>query len=161
VAPTTTSPGEVLTELNARLLGVAEERFVTAFYGVYDRSQRTLRYAAAGHPDPYLVDGRSGDVKPLTTRGFLLGIMPDEVYAEREVKVNPGDRLCFYTDGVVEARNSIGELFGNDRLIGCLQNHGRDLPANVVRDILGCQYEFCEGQPATDDVTLVALGIGE
>ena len=92
---------------------------------------------------------------------LLQQIMPDEVYAEREVKVNPGDRLCFYTDGVVEARNSIGELFGADRLVDCLRQHGRDQPGHILQEVLNCQQHFCEGQQATDDVTLVALGIGE
>lgn len=155
VAPTTSSPGEVLTALNARLLGVADERFVTAFYGVVDRSTRTLRYSAAGHPDPFLVDGRTGEVKPLTARGFLLGIMPDEVYEEREIRIQPGDRLCFYTDGLVEARNSIGELFGSERLIRCLAPAE---PAVMVQCVLDQLTDFCERQPLTDDVTLAVLG---
>lgn len=159
VAPTTSSPGKVLTALNERLLGVAEDRFVTAFYGMLDRTSRTLRYSAAGHPDPFLIDGRTGEVKPLVTRGFLLGIMPDEVYSEREITVNPGDRLCFYTDGLIEARNSIGELFGTDRLRDCLGQYGRESPARLVEQVLAAQKLFCDGQPATDDVTLAVLGI--
>ncbi|CAN5230344.1 hypothetical protein BH11PLA2_BH11PLA2_21590 [soil metagenome] len=161
VAYSTAFPGNVLNALNARLLNVADERFVTAFYCVLHRKTRVLRYSAAGHPDPYHIDGRTGAVTPLSTRGFLLGIMPDEVYAEREVTIRPGDRICFYTDGVTEARNSIGELFGSDRLIECLTKCGRDLPSTIVREVLNAQHAFCDGYPMTDDVTLVVLGIGE
>lgn len=156
VADTTTSPGKVLTELNARLLNVADERFVTAFYGVLERSTRTFRYAAAGHPDPYLIDGATGEVKPLTTRGFLLGIMPDEMYVEKDIAVKPGDRIVFYTDGLTEARNGIGELYGSERLIACLN---RDAPAAILDRILADQAEFCDGMPLTDDVTIAVLGV--
>lgn len=157
VAPLATSPGEVLNALNARLLGVADERFVTAFYGMLDRKRRVLRYSAAGHPDPYLIDGRTGEVKALSIRGFLLGIMPDEVYAEREVPIQKGDRIVFYTDGLVEARNSIGELYGTERLQACLK---LDSPSTILECILTSQREFSESQPLTDDVTLVVLGVG-
>jgi serine phosphatase RsbU (regulator of sigma subunit) len=157
VSPRATSPGEVLTALNARLLGVADERFVTAFYGMLDRERRALRYSAAGHPDPYLVDGRTGEVRALAIRGFLLGIMPDEVYAEREVPIHQGDRIVFFTDGLVEARNSIGELYGTERLQQCLT---LDTPAAIMDRILSSQREFCEGQPLTDDLTVVVLGVG-
>ncbi len=155
VSSRTTSPGEVLNALNARLLGVADERFVTAFYGVLDRNTRTLKYAAAGHPDPYLIDGRTGEVRALTTRGFLLGIMPDEIYAECEVTVQPGDRIVFFTDGVTESRNSIGELFGNERLKACLRPED---PTAIVNCIIESQRAFCDGEPVTDDVTIVVLG---
>jgi phosphoserine phosphatase RsbU/P len=153
-------PGKVLTALNARLLGVAEERFVTAFYCVLHRRTRVLRFSAAGHPDPLHVDGRTGAVTPLAVRGFLLGIMPDEVYAEKEIVVCPGDRIIFYTDGLIEARNSIGEQFGTDRLITVLQSIGREDPTAIVRKTLTAQRTFCDGCPMNDDVTLVVLGIG-
>lgn len=159
VANTTVRPGEVLTAMNGRLQGLTEERFVTAFYGVLDRRTRVLRFASAGHPYPVLVDGDTGAVRPLTAQGFLLGIMPDEVYAEREVVMKPGDRVAFYTDGLVEARNEIGEMFGTDRLTGCLRAHGRDGPADVVRDILACQRGFCGTSPPIDDCTLAVAGL--
>lgn len=152
-------PGPLLTAMNRRLLKVADERFVTAFYAVFDRRANTVRYAAAGHPHPLLVRGDTGDVTPLAGHGFLLGIMPDEVYAEREAAVRPGDRIAFYTDGLVEARNEIGELFGTDRLIGCLRTHGRDDPSAVVRQVLDCLRRFTGDTKLTDDCTLVVVGV--
>jgi serine phosphatase RsbU (regulator of sigma subunit) len=150
----TTSPGEVLAALNRRLCGVTEERFVTAFYGVFDRRTRTLRYANAGHPYPLRFEAATGRVAPLVAQGFLLGIVPEEVYAEREVTLGPGDALCFFTDGLVEARNEIGEQFGEGKLTGCMTAH-HDLPAKQLVDhILGCQRRFCSDVPLTDDLTL-------
>ena len=101
-AGSTDRPGEVLATMNERLQGMAEERFVTAFYGILDRRTRTLTYANAGHPYP-LRCSADGAVQPLVAQGFLLGIMPGEVYRERTVELAPGDRLGFYTDGLVEA----------------------------------------------------------
>jgi phosphoserine phosphatase RsbU/P len=154
VGHTTTRPGEVLAALNRRLSGVADERFVTAFYGVFNRRTRTLRYANAGHPYPLLLEAATGKVKPLAAQGFLLGIIPDEVYAEREVTLAPNDALCFFTDGLVEARNEIGEQYGEDNVTGCLLAHPSAAPQTATDEILRSQQTFCSGVPLSDDLTL-------
>ena len=154
VARRTPSPGGVLAALNQRLNGLTDERFVTAFYGVFDRPSRTLRYASAGHPPPLRWEAATGRVSPLSAQGFLLGIVPDEVYAEREVTLAPGDALCFYTDGLVEARNEIGEQFGEDRVRACLAEHGRAGQGEVLAELLAAQRQFCSGVPLTDDLTV-------
>jgi serine phosphatase RsbU (regulator of sigma subunit)/CBS domain-containing protein len=159
VAPGNPSPGDVLTAVNRRLQGLADERFVSAFYGILDPADRTFRYAAAGHPYPMRVCGKTCSVNPLPGSGFLLGILPDEEYRERTVNLGPGDRLFLYTDGLVEARNEIGEMFGTDRLAGCLTNHGRHSVGELLDDILGCQRTFCGGQKLNDDLTAVVLGL--
>jgi sigma-B regulation protein RsbU (phosphoserine phosphatase) len=85
----------------------------------------------------------------------MLGIMPGEQYRERAVQLAPGDRLCFYTDGLIEARNEIGETFGTDRLTDCLAAHG-GLPAErLTEEILATQREFRGSHALSDDVTLV------
>ncbi|MBX3401200.1 MAG: SpoIIE family protein phosphatase [Gemmataceae bacterium] len=160
VAPTTTNPGDVLGAMNHRLQGLAGERFVTAFYGVLNRRTRVLRYATAGHPPPLLLHGETGEVRPLSAQGFLLGVMPDEIYYEKQVEVQSGDRIVFYTDGVTEARNAIGEQFETERLVQCLTNHGRKRSADVLEHMRACQRAFCDGHPYSDDVTLLTVGIG-
>jgi serine phosphatase RsbU (regulator of sigma subunit)/CBS domain-containing protein len=159
VARRTVHPGEVLTAMNARLQGLTDERFVTAFYGVLDRRTRVLTYANAGHPYPFRWSARTGEVKPLVAQGFLLGIMPEEQYRERTVELEPGDRLCFYTDGLVEARDEIGQTFGTDRLRGCLTEHGARAADELVSHIRGCQGSFRGTQPLNDDVTLVVAEV--
>jgi sigma-B regulation protein RsbU (phosphoserine phosphatase) len=158
IAERTTSPGEVLAAMNRRLQGLADERFVTAFYGVLNRKTRTLTYSSAGHPHPYRFSTRSGEVQPLSAQGFLLGIMPDEVYREREIVLEKGDRLCFYTDGLIEARNEIGETFGTQRLQQCLTAHGIEPAERLSTHVLTHLTEFRGSFPLADDVTLV---IGE
>jgi phosphoserine phosphatase RsbU/P len=151
----TTSPGAVLTDMNARLQGLADERFVTAFYGVLNRHTRVLTYANAGHPYPYRFVARTGEVQELSAQGFMLGIVPEEQYREKTVQLEPGDRLCFYTDGLVEARNGMGEGYGTDRLRESLLSHGRLGAAPLTERLLGDQRGFRGGQPLSDDVTLV------
>lgn len=154
----TDRPGEVLAAMNRQLHGMADERFVTAFYGVLDRRTRVLTYANAGHPYPLRYSPKTGTVQPLTAQGFLLGIMPDEVYRERTVQLEPGDRLCFYTDGLVETHNEIGELFGESRLQEALVENCTASARQILDRILAKEREFRSSQPLGDDVTLM---IGE
>jgi len=155
VSGSTTSPGAVLTEMNRRLQALADERFVTAFYAVLNRRTLALVYANAGHPYPLRWVAETGRVQNLSAQGFMLGIMPEEQYREKTVQLAPGDRLCFYTDGVVEARNEIGESYGTDRLIACFAEHGAEPAERLAERILADQRAFRGSQPASDDVTLV------
>ena len=155
----TPAPGEVLGAMNQRLLELAEERFVTACYAVYDRTTRAMRYACAGHPPPLHFRAASGSVAELTGRGFMLGIVPDERFSEREVTLAPGDRVCFYTDGLPEARNEIGELYGTTRLADALAEHGRLPAGDLLRALLGSQRAFSGTAPLTDDLTAVVLEV--
>jgi len=162
VARTTIHPGEMLTKLNRRLCDITEERFVSAFYGVLDKRTGVLKYANAGHPYPLHRHGSTGEVKPLNAQGFLLGIIPEEVYQEREVRLEPEDSLLFYTDGLIEARNEIGEQFGTERLTECLL-HRRSSPEADVEEIIAQQRNFSGKEPLCDDLTIVAchrLGAG-
>jgi len=158
-AADTPHPGDVLSVLNRRLQGLTEERFVTACYGVFDRRTGLFRYASAGHPPPLLFEAKTGKVRQLVAQGFLLGVMPDEVYAEREVALEPGDKLIFYTDGLVEAHNEIGEMFGVHRLTGCLTHHGGSAAGELLNHVMTCQSSFCGPAPLTDDLTAVIVEV--
>ncbi len=158
-AGTTPHPGDVLSAMNLRLQDLTEERFVTAFYGVLDRRTGVLRYSSAGHPPPLLYEAKTGRVRDLLAQGFMLGIMPEEVYNEREVALEPGDKLLFYTDGLIEARNEIGELFGAHRLIECLAEHGKEGSAEILDHVLRCQKTFCGETPLTDDLTAAVVEV--
>jgi serine phosphatase RsbU (regulator of sigma subunit) len=155
VASSTISPGEVLSAMNARLQGLADERFVTAFYGVLNRRTRVLTYSNAGHPYPLRFVPRTGEVQSLSAQGFMLGIIPDEQYRERSVQLEPGDRLCFYTDGLIEARNGMGEGYGFDRLQRSLAAHGHLNAGPLTDKLLADQLAFRGDQALSDDMTLV------
>ncbi len=153
------SPGAVLGAMNHRLLELTEERFVTAGYAVYDRASREMRYASAGHPAPLHFRAATADVAPLTARGFMLGIVPDERFDEGSVTLAGGDRVVFFTDGLAEARNEIGELYGSDRLAAALTEYGRLPAADLLRAVLGSQRAFSGTAKLTDDLTVVVLEV--
>ena len=77
------------------------------------------------------------------------------MYREQKVTLAPGDRLCFYTDGLVEARNEIGEAFGTDRLRESFEAHASEPADRLTAHILNAQRTFRGPTPLTDDVTLV------
>jgi phosphoserine phosphatase RsbU/P len=155
MAERTTQPGDVLAAMNRRLADLTDERFVTAFYGVLDRQTMRLTCANAGHPFPFRYVARTRTVEPLSARGLLLGIDPDEVYREREVELMPGDRLCLFTDGVTDCRNAIGESFGLERIAAAIAPNGkadRILLGGLLIDRLS---EFRGDTKPCDDMTLV------
>ena len=154
-----TRPGEVLAALNRQLQGLADERYVSAFYGIYDRVLRRFTYASAGHPPPLLYDASDRVCRPLESRGLLLGIVPDAEYEERSVDLAAGDRLCLYTDGVTESRDAAGEQFGVGRLEGALTGGGRGGAEAVLRRLVEVLTSFRGERPAGDDLTLVVAEV--
>jgi sigma-B regulation protein RsbU (phosphoserine phosphatase) len=152
-------PGEVLSAINRRLITLSDERFVSGIYAIFDRDTQSVRYASAGHPPPFFYEAASGIVRPLTGSGFLLGIIADEVYTEREVILREGDRLLFYTDGLIDTRNAIGELFGSERVIECLRTAGRGSAASIMKVLLDALNQFRGGVPYPDDLTIVILEV--
>lgn len=152
-------PGDVLSVMNERLQELSDERFVTAFYGVFERATRRLRYAGAGHPYPLRYEAATGEIKPLMSQGFLLGVMPDEVYTARDVELGVGDKICFYTDGISEARNEIGEMYGTERITQCLSQSAQLSAEEILQQLLASQQEFSGSQKIDDDLTLAVVEV--
>ena len=156
VASKTVSPGEVLTSLNRRLQELTDERFVTGFYGVFNRRTRRFTYANAGHPFPYHWSARRQKTQPLAARGFLLGISPEEVYGEQCLSLEPGDRLTSLPTASRMRRNDLGESFGIEGIRDCLPSlpEEEEAPAWTER-LVRRLSEFRGGHEATDDMTLI------
>jgi serine phosphatase RsbU (regulator of sigma subunit) len=161
VARHSVKPSSVLSVMNRRLQGLTDERFVTAFFGVLDRRTREFRYANAGHPPQLRYCPRTGKVEHLTQRGLMLGILPHANYDEHTVVLEPGDRLLFFTDGVLDCRNLTKEPFGVERLEGFLRKSGH-LPAAVLTQTLVDRLtDFRSDQPAWDDLTILVAEVAE
>jgi len=154
-ARTTARPGEVLTAMNDRLQDMTDERFVTAFYGVLNRRTRRFTYANAGHPFPVWYAAKSGESSELSARGFMLGIMADEMYNEREVDLEPGDRLCLFTDGVADCRDDRGETFGVERVRELLPKHAGGTATEITDAYVTELKQFRGTTSPVDDMTLV------
>jgi serine phosphatase RsbU (regulator of sigma subunit) len=128
VARTLDSPGEVLERVNEALgARIPANMFVTCFYAVLDPKSGQLKYANAGHDLPYL-RRRSGDAEELRARGMPLGLMPGMGYEEKETIVQAGEAVLLYSDGLVEAHDPQGEMFGFPRLRLLVAEHGEDGP---------------------------------
>jgi phosphoserine phosphatase RsbU/P len=152
-------PGEVLAAMNQRLLDLADERFVTAFYGVFDRKNRRLRYANAGHPFPVLYSARTQKAVELSARGFLLGVMAEEVYVERQVDLEPGDRLVLFTDGVADCRDERGETFGHDHVRDLLPPLAAGTATQIAESYVAELTRFRGDAKPVDDMTLVVAEV--
>jgi sigma-B regulation protein RsbU (phosphoserine phosphatase) len=155
-------PDEVLTHLNRHLTALYtshSDDFVTAFYGVYDPAQRILTYSSAGHNPPRLKRCADGSLTLLDrARGLPLGISPMERYQTETYQLVPGDELVLYTDGVTEATNKQGEMFGLERLDKVLENCTLGA-SDLLKAVLAAVEEFTEGRPAADDRTVLVAKI--
>jgi serine phosphatase RsbU (regulator of sigma subunit) len=149
-AASDSSPGQAL----ALATDIPTNMFVTCFYAILDPQSATLTYANAGHELPYL--HRNGDAEELRARGMPLGIMPGMSYEEREVSVAEGECVLFHSDGLVEAHNPKGEMFGFPRLRALVAEHGEE--RSLGNCILEELYSFVgDGWEQEDDITLLTL----
>jgi sigma-B regulation protein RsbU (phosphoserine phosphatase) len=153
-------PGKLLTHLNAHLARRYTRptgSFVTAFYAVFDPTNRTLTYASAGHSPPRMLRaGDGGRVVLNRAQRLPLGIKPDEAYHEQAVPFLPRDQVVFFTDGVIEAVSADGDVFGTGRIDEALSASVPSADA-LLRAITGEWDEFTVGVPSADDRTLVVV----
>jgi len=150
------SPGEVLSRVNDSLVtDIPPNMFVTCFYAILDPENGSLRYANAGHDLPYL--HRNGDAEELRARGMPLGLMPSMDYEEKEIALDAGEAALFYSDGLVEAHDPKGEMFGFPRLRALVAEHA-DKERSLEETLLEELYAFVgDGWEQEDDITLLTL----
>jgi predicted ester cyclase len=156
VARASNSPGEVLEQINDLLVtDIPPNMFVTCFYAILDPKSGHLVYANAGHDLPY-VRRREGDCEELRARGMPLGLMPEMNYEENEITLQASEAALFYSDGLVEAHNPKGEMFGFPRLQVLVAEHGEE--KSLEETLLEELYSFVgEGWEQEDDITLLTL----
>jgi serine phosphatase RsbU (regulator of sigma subunit) len=149
------SPGEVLQRVNEALATrIPANMFVTCFYGVLDPGTGSFAYANAGHDLPYV--RRGGYCEELRARGMPLGLMPGMGYEEKEITLEAGEAALFYSDGLVEAHNPVGEMFGFPRLQALVAELAEGEP--LVNFLMEELYSFVgDGWEQEDDITLVTL----
>jgi predicted ester cyclase len=155
VAQASESPGDALRRVNDPLAtDIPSNMFVTCFYAILDPKSATLSYANAGHDLPYL--HRNGEAEELRARGMPLGLMPGMSYEEGEVSLGEGGCVLFYSDGLVEAHDPQGGMFGFPKLRALVAEHGekRSLGNLLLEEL----YSFVgEGWEQEDDITLLTL----
>ena len=149
------SPGKVLEQTNDLLHpDIPPKMFVTCLYAILDPVSGRLEYANAGQDLPYR--RHDGVVSELRATGMPLGLMPGMSYEEKEVVLDPGDSVLFYSDGLVEAHNQAREMFGFPHLMKLLAEKEDGDP--VIDYLMGELAEFTGADwEQEDDVTLVTL----
>jgi serine phosphatase RsbU (regulator of sigma subunit) len=149
------SPGEMLKRVNGALFpNIPPNMFVTCFYAILDPMSGSLTYANAGHDLPYL--HRNGAAEELRARGMPLGLMPGMGYEEKETILQVGEAAVFYSDGLVEAHDPKGEMFGFPRLRARVAEHTEE--RSLADFLLEELYSFVgEGWEQEDDITLLTL----
>src|ERR1700728_300173 len=157
-APIEPGPAEMLSAVN---LSLAERRieaqFVSIIYAVWDDEHRTLLVANSGLPQPVYVHGGKNEVVEAT--GLPLGLFDEADYEEFKFRMKPGDMFVFFTDGILDARNHKGELFGRGRvekIIGECQGKSANC---VVDSLFKAAAEHSAGVETFDDQTVVAIRV--
>jgi PAS domain S-box-containing protein len=150
-------PAEVLKRANEALVpDIPPNMFITCLYAILDTESGRLVYANAGHDPPYLRHNGS-DVEELRARGMPLGLMPGMEYEEKEITLERGESVLFYSDGLVEAHDSHHEMFGFPKLQGLVGTH-RSGGSSLIDFLLSELTHFAgEDWEQEDDITLVTL----
>lgn len=132
--------------------------FVSAFYGVLDTESWRLDYANAGHLPPYHIRAASGDVVGLVGGdGVVLGVTEEVPFEQAAIRLDPGDALFFYTDGLTEAFDVHRNQFSDERLIGYLADN-RDRSAQALaQDVFAFVNTFTDGAEQSDDITSLVI----
>jgi Stage II sporulation protein E (SpoIIE) len=134
---------------------LADDKFVTLFYGILDAEARTLRYTTAGHLPPLLVR-RDGTHDTLREGGAVLGVFRDWDYQEGRIALSPGDRIYLFTDGITEATGANGEEFGETGVLQVAIRESACSAGEIRERLLGEVRQFCDCQ-FHDDATLLLI----
>lgn len=148
---------QIIGQLNNLLCeNFGDERFATFFYGVVDISRKEIRYSNAGHFAPILV--RPGEEPSyLSDGGIVLGYIPGSEYTESMVKLEPGDTLILYTDGIIEAQDPEGEMFGEEKLADVAATLIGQPADEVLQGIRASVISHCSNCEQVDDISLVVV----
>jgi sigma-B regulation protein RsbU (phosphoserine phosphatase) len=147
--------------LRAINLSLAERRieaqFVSLIYAVWNDEARTLVVANSGLPRPIHV--HAGKNQVIEATGLPLGLFDDANYDEFRIRMKPGDMFVFFSDGMLDARNQRGELFGRGRLEGIVRECSENTAESVVESLFKAVAEHSAGVETFDDQTVVAIKV--
>lgn len=160
-AMTIKSPAEIIEKVNKQLCEKnSENMFATVWFGIYTISEGTIRYVNAGHEYPYIYREDTGSFDILKEgHDIVLGFFPEATFTERELKLNPGDRLFEYTDGVPEATDTEEKMYGMDRLSDKIRSISDRTGADFLSAIISSVDGFAGEAPQFDDITMLLLEI--
>lgn len=151
------SPKSLLGYINEKIIGQTSGNFLTAFYGLLDVKSKTFKYARASHHYPYLI--RDGIVSELASRGKMLGINRGVYFEEKEIQLQSGDKVLFYTDGLTEAVNHENIEF-EDKLSEIMTLNFKKPVEDFIQSIYLELIKHREEYNFDDDVCMIGLEVG-
>ena len=147
---------DVITNLNKAIAQRSDaNRFLTMFCATLDADGH-LTYINAGHNPPLLLRA-DGTLDKLTTKSVVLGAFDFAKYEAKQTRLQAGDALVIFSDGVTEAADAQGEMFGEDKLDALVQTHGALSAENLKNRLLDEVVTFTKGEPQSDDITMIAV----
>jgi len=156
--------GEIMIRANQRTKkDIKSGMFVALLYAVIDAKNRTLSLSNAGQTQPVYLSAETSKASLVETIGdtFPLGILEDSKYQETQLQLAAGDKMVFYTDGIVEAMNKQEEIFGFERLLEVVQG-ARSLSADsLLKKIIESVNQFAGDAEQHDDLTVIVVSVGE
>jgi sigma-B regulation protein RsbU (phosphoserine phosphatase) len=157
-APQCPHPADMLRLLNDSLQERrVDAQYVTMVFAVWNDLDQTLEIANAGAVQPLIL--RSGEVETIAAEGFPLGLFPDVTYEQFTLSTRPGDAVIFFSDGLADAQNPEGEMFGTERLTELVGNNAT-LSAGALADLILAEISaFQSGEERFDDETLIVLRV--
>ena len=157
--PEAESPARFLTLLNRSLYRNTGTHFLTAFMAFIEPEHQRITFANAGHCCPILYRRATGEFSELDSYGMIMGLLPFDEYEDNSLPLQPQDRLIFYTDGVTEARNADGEMFGEKRLRKFLAEYNPLDAQATVNQLLAALGTFRGEQEPEDDIAIICLDV--
>ena len=155
---------DIMVRANRRAkMDIKSGMFIALLYALLNAKDRSIRLCSAGQTQPIYFSAKTGEAELVETEGdpFPLGILDDADYKETLLRVGRGDRVVFYTDGIVEAMNDQREIFGFDRLIDVVKESGSMHADSLLKEILDRVTLFAGGTPQHDDLTVIVVSVEE
>jgi serine phosphatase RsbU (regulator of sigma subunit) len=155
-----TLPAIALSAVSDRILSDTRGgMFVTAFYGILEPHTGRMVYANAGHPPGVLISTRRGkeSIDLLRPTGMAMGVSDDARWRQKEARMNPGDVLVLYTDGITEANNPNGVFFEEDRLIETILENAKGSAQQILDALVEAVHRFIGPVPRQDDIAMIVV----
>jgi len=148
------STAQMVSDLNQQLYATTSaEKYATFCLALYDEESGTVTYTNAGHLPPILI--RNGTATSLDVNGTVVGAFPFSKYDESRVKLESGDLLVCYTDGITEPENEYGEMFGEERLIELVSKHAEREDTKIIETVMEAVRQWTHSPELTDDMTVL------
>ena len=155
-------PAALLEKINASLINHIYGRFITAFYAFIDLDEMKMTFSNAAHWPMYLHNKDKGDLRELTVRGKLIGLNREEKFTNVTIDINRGERIIFFTDGIVEEKNKNGEFFDEEYLEKTIKENSLLSPEKLIDEVFNSIYQWSATYRLTgldDDATMLVMDI--